>query len=90
MGFVSGIAMFLVIWWTVIFAVLPWGIRDAIGQNTEGLASGAPQKPQLRKKFLMTTIVASVIWLIAEALIYFQVVDFRELARQVTDQQQRY
>lgn len=88
MGLVSGIAMFLVIWWTVIFAVLPWGIRDAIGENADGLASGAPKKPQLRKKFLMTTIAASVIWLIVHALIYFQVIDIRKLAHQVVHQEQ--
>lgn len=88
MGLVSGIAMFFVIWWTVIFAVLPWGIRDAIGENADGLASGAPKKPQLRKKFLMTTVVASVVWLIVHALIHFQVIDIRELAHQSNQQEQ--
>lgn len=87
MGLVSGIAMFFVIWWTVIFAVLPWGIRDAVGQNSEGLASGAPKVPQMKKKFMMTTIAAGVIWLIVNGLISFGIVDVRSLAYQLVHEE---
>lgn len=53
--------IFLIIWWLVLFAVLPWGIRR---QETDeaGHDPGAPANPHLGRKALITTGVALVIW----------------------------
>jgi predicted secreted protein len=56
-----GIAAYVVIWWVVIFAVLPWGIRPA-GEADQGHDAGAPADPRILLKALVTTAVAAVIW----------------------------
>ena len=41
----SGIAIYFVIWWVVLFAVLPWGVKNAheAGETTsKGNEPGAP------------------------------------------------
>lgn len=63
MGVGTYIAIYFLVWWTVIFAVLPWGVRsqhedDAVDTGTE---PGAPQRPLLIRKVLATTVVAAVI-----------------------------
>jgi len=79
MGIVSAVIVFLCAWWTVLFAVLPWGIvRD---ENTEHFhGGGAPVDPQLKKKLLITTGLALLILLIIYVLIEIDVINFRQLA----------
>ncbi len=62
MSWFTGVVVYLVIWWTMLFAVLPWGIKR--NENPEaGHDPGAPLRPQLIKKFVWTSLVAAVIWL---------------------------
>jgi predicted secreted protein len=61
----SAIAVYFIIWWTVLFAVLPWGVRNAheAGETIEtGNEPGAPVKPRLLFKALITTIVAAIVF----------------------------
>jgi predicted secreted protein len=76
MNWFVGVAMYIVIWWLAIFAVLPWGVRAA-DKSDLAHASGAPANPRLWFKVGMTSIVAAVLWLIMFALIYFGVFTFR-------------
>lgn len=85
MGLVSGIVVFMCIWWSIIFCVLPIGVQRneaADGNPLEG-DPGAPQDPMLKKKFILTTILACVIWLIIFALVESEVISFREMAEQM-------
>ena len=58
----TGIMMFVVIWWTVIFAVLPWGNNQPPDVVEKGHATSAPAKPRLLIKFAVTTAIAAAIW----------------------------
>ncbi|MEN5083464.1 DUF1467 family protein [Bosea sp. TWI1241] len=60
----GGIAVYFVIWWTVLFAVLPFGVRSQVeaGEVVRGSEPGAPHVPGLRKKVVATTIVASIVF----------------------------
>ncbi len=65
MNWTSGLAIYFIIWWIVLFAVLPFGSHSAheTGEEVErGHAPSAPVAPRLLKKFLMTSIIASVIF----------------------------
>ncbi|MCF8496464.1 MAG: DUF1467 family protein [Alphaproteobacteria bacterium] len=73
MSVFTGIMMFLVIWWTAIFLVLPWGL-----QRDE---NGTPRDPRLKHKFIMTTAVSTLIWLAVYGLVVSDVVSFREMAK---------
>ena len=56
----SLIAIYFVVWWVVLFAVLPFGVRtqaDA-GEVIAGTAASAPVRPMLLKKAIATSIVA--------------------------------
>jgi predicted secreted protein len=57
-----GILTYVIIWWVVLFAVLPWGIKVP-DEPEPGHASSAPTNPRLGLKALITTIVAGIVWL---------------------------
>ncbi|MCR9254892.1 MAG: DUF1467 family protein [Alphaproteobacteria bacterium] len=61
MGWVSGIAVFVIVWWVVLFTMLPIGVRPPENPE-EGHATSAPERPMLGKKFLWTTLISTVIW----------------------------
>jgi predicted secreted protein len=81
MGIVPGIVTFLIIWWVVLFAVLPLGVRGQWeeGDVTPGSEPGAPTKPDLGRKALITTAVAAAIWLVVFVLISVGVFSFDDL-----------
>jgi predicted secreted protein len=64
MRITTGIAIFFLIWWIVLFAVLPWGVRSQQegGEVAPGTDPGAPAIPNLRRKLLWTTLVAVVVF----------------------------
>lgn len=64
MGPVTGIVVYLVIWWLVFFCVLPWGNKPP--EHIEvGHATSAPANPRLWLKFGITTGIAAVLFVIA-------------------------
>ena len=60
-GIVTQIFMFMVIWWLTLFVVLPWGVRRTENPDS-GHDPGAPANPMLRRKALVTTTIALLIW----------------------------
>jgi predicted secreted protein len=60
----TAIAIFFLIWWVVLFAVLPWGIRSQheSGDIVPGTDPGAPAIPNLGRKLLWTTLVSALIF----------------------------
>jgi predicted secreted protein len=62
----STIAVFFVIWWTVLFAVLPFGVKSQAdeGEVVRGSEPGAPAAPMLMKKAGITTAIAVVVYVI--------------------------
>ena len=74
MKLASAIAIYFVIWWTVLFAVLPFGVRNSheAGEVVqEGHEAGAPVAHGLVKKALITTVIAAVVF----GLIYWAIVN---------------
>jgi predicted secreted protein len=64
MRIVTIFAIYFIIWWLVLFAVLPWGATSAHESGSEvkpGHAPSAPLKPMMLRKFLVTTVIAAVI-----------------------------
>ena len=76
MTWVQGIVAYVVIWWVVIFAVLPFGIRPA-EEGDIGHAAGAPANPRLWFKAGVTTVVAAVLWVGLFLLVKSDLVSFR-------------
>ena len=73
MGLVWTISVYFVVWWTVLFAVLPLGIRSHSETGTrvaDGGDPGAPVNPNLKRKAITTTwlaaIVTGLIWVVMQ------------------------
>ncbi len=59
MGYVTGTVLFVVYWWVIFAAALPFGVRRP-NHVEKGHASGAPENPNLRRKALWTTVLATL------------------------------
>ncbi len=64
MSTTSAIAIYIIIWWLVLFMILPFGARSKIDSAdvTEGHDAGAPARPMMWKKVLATTVVSLVVF----------------------------
>ena len=68
MNWATGIAVYVCIWWVVVFAVLPWGVQRQ--ENPEPCHDpGAPRVTHLKRKLIITTLITFVIWGIGVFLI---------------------
>jgi predicted secreted protein len=73
----TGIMIYIVIWFVVLFAVLPWGVR-APEKVEPGHAESAPDNPRLWLKAGITTVVALAIWGIVYYVIDNDLIPVRE------------
>ena len=57
-------AIYFIMWWTVLFAVLPWGVRSQgeSGDVAPGTDPGAPSLPALGRKLIWTTLISAVLF----------------------------
>jgi predicted secreted protein len=77
MTLATGIMVYVVLWWVVLFTVLPWGASPP--EHPEpGHATSAPEKPRLLLKFAITTVITAVIFAAVYWFIDAGFVSFRE------------
>jgi predicted secreted protein len=84
MGPFTGIAIFLTIWWTVLFMVLPLGVTshaEAGIDHGDGGDPGAPVDPKLKRKFFTTTWVSVAVFAVLWLVIHFGLVTLPRLPR---------
>lgn len=77
MSWVTGAAVYVCIWWVVVFAVLPWGVERAADPQP-GTDPGAPANPRLLLKALVTTAIATVLWIAFYLIARSDLITFRE------------
>jgi predicted secreted protein len=60
----TAIAIYFLIWWVTLFAVLPFGVRPQQGESdmAPGTDPGAPVIPRILTKLVWTTIVSGLIF----------------------------
>ena len=58
--------VYLLIWWVTLFAVLPFGVvgKNEKGEIVNGSEPGAPADSNIKKKAVITTVIATLIWLL--------------------------
>jgi predicted secreted protein len=88
MTWVTGTVVYLLIWWTALFAVLPWGVRHEIHPDPSKHSPGAPVHPQLGRKFIVTTLLSAIIWLSIYFLEKAHIIDFRSISIQMMREDQ--
>jgi predicted secreted protein len=75
-------AIYFVIWWIVLFAMLPIGVRtsEEAGEKTVlGAAESAPHVPNLLPKMLATTVVSSIIFAALYVIIVHHVITLDQI-----------
>ena len=69
-------AIYLTIWWTVLFAILPLGTQTHAEAGVDPLGGdpGSPVDPKLKRKFLTTTWVSAIAFAILWLVIHFKLI----------------
>ncbi len=85
MSIVFGVAIFFVVWWIVLFAVLPFGVRTQgeAGETVAGTPPSAPAKFPLVRIFMINTAVSIVVFCCIWAAIEFDLFGISDLASKV-------
>lgn len=67
----GGTALYFIIWWTLLFAILPFGVRSQAetGEVVRGSEPGAPAAPALREKALWTTLVSAIVLIVVAGVL---------------------
>lgn len=82
MNLITGIFVYIIIWWVALFIVLPLGVQSQWEEGdaatpVEGSEPGAPTNPNLLRKAVMTSILAAIIWIVVALTIEFSGISFR-------------
>ena len=77
MNWFTGVVLFVIIWWTALFAVLPIGTRPVEKADQASGWRGAPERPRMLMKVIVTTIVTCFLWAGSYLLIRSDVISFR-------------
>lgn len=78
---IGALIIFLLVWWCVFFAMLPTGVKgrwESADDGVTGADPGAPSDPQLKKKFVRTTIVAVIVSTAIILVVASGAIDFRD------------
>ena len=81
MGITGSIIVFVLIWWIIFFSVLPVGIqsnKEKFKEKIEGVDPGAPLNPKIGRKFLITTLITSIIFIVIYYLVEFNLLNLRK------------
>ena len=81
MGITGSIIVYVLIWWIIFFSVLPVGIqsnKEKFKERIEGIDPGAPINPKISKKFLITTIITSIVFIVIYYLVKLNILNLRD------------
>jgi len=81
MSITGSIIVYVMIWWVIFFSVLPVGIRsnkEVFKDKIGGADPGAPKNPKIGKKFLITTLITSIIFIVIYYFVKIDLLNLRE------------
>lgn len=66
MGITSSLVLLAVVWWMTFLIVLPFKVKTQgdVGDVVKGTHAGSPHVHNLRKKALITSGIALVVWIV--------------------------
>ncbi len=75
---ITGAGVYFVIWWLVIFMVLPFGVHRIDEEDAKkGQSAGAPKRPLLVRKLQATTVLSAVMWVVLYFIIDTGIISIR-------------
>ena len=84
MGITGSIIVYVMIWLIIFFSVLPIGVqsnKEVFKEKIGGMDPGAPKNPRICKKFLITTIITTIIFGVLYYLVNIDLLNLRELLK---------
>ena len=76
----TGLAIiYIIIWWIVFFSILPIDVNREKPTKIEGEDPGSPENPKMPKKFIYTTGITTIIFLIIYLLMKFEYLNLRNI-----------
>ena len=76
----TGLAIiYIIIWWVIFFAILPIDVNRQKYIKIEGEDPGSPENPKMLKKFIYTTGITTIIFLIIYLLMKFEYLNLRNI-----------
>ncbi len=79
MSITGSLVIYVILWWIVFFAVLPIDVNREKKANIKGSDSGAPENPKILKKFILSTLISSLIFTIIYILVRYELLNIRNL-----------
>lgn len=78
MGVGSAIAIYFIIWWIALFAVLPWGVRSQAehGDVVPGSEPGAPVHTRVLRIIVINSMLSAVIFAAVYLLWRLEIIGF--------------
>jgi len=77
-----GISIYFVVWWTVLFAILPLGVRSHAQEGKEVPGGGdpaSPVDPKMWRKAFTTTWVSAIVWGVIWLILKFGLITIPQL-----------
>ena len=76
MDFVSGLVVYILLWWWVFLMSLPFGVRP-LAEIEQGHATSAPAKPMLWRKMAASTMIAGGLFVLIYLVIDMGFISFQ-------------
>ena len=81
MGITGSIIVYVMIWWIIFFSLLPVGIqsnKEVFKEKIGGMDPGAPKNTKIGKKFLITTLITTIIFAVIYYLVEIDLLNLRK------------
>ncbi|CTQ54814.1 putative secreted protein [Roseibium album] len=65
MSVAFGLAVYFLLWWIILFAILPFGLhrtQEEAGDVVPGTEPSAPHKPKFLKVIVATTVITTIVF----------------------------
>ena len=62
MDWFTAFVVFVLVWWTLLFAILPFGTRPEPDADPASGWRGAPAQHMMGRKLVATTLISLVVW----------------------------
>ncbi|MFV0386736.1 DUF1467 family protein [Paracoccus sp. (in: a-proteobacteria)] len=82
MNLTGGIVLYAVLWFLTLFVVLPIGQKSQadVGEVVPGTPAGAPHDLKLKRKLILTTLIATALWGVIAWIIMGEVITREQLS----------
>ncbi len=79
MSITGSVVIYVILWWIVFFSLLPIDVNREKKGIIRGSDAGAPENPRIIKKFIYSTLITSLIFIIIYMLVKYEYLNIRNL-----------